>query len=95
MLALKVAEELVGSRKLLLAFLLDGTATQDEQAWLPVELQRVLLLPEVPRQCFVLRILAGWPTAQCAAALVIPAKTVDEESCVAAQRLARLTAMEK
>ena len=56
-------------------------------AWLPVELQRVLPLPRTMRQCYVLRILAGWPGEKCAETLQLNAAQVDEEACRAAWKL--------
>ena len=87
-LTLTITDELVRSGKFLLAFLLTETGTPSEQAWLPVELRRVLQLPQTPRLCFILRVLEAWPREKCAAALGITAQTVDEESCAAAQKLA-------
>jgi DNA-directed RNA polymerase specialized sigma24 family protein len=88
-------DELVLSRSFLPALLLTGTELATGQSWLPVELRRVLRLPETPRACFVLRILEGWSREKCAAVLGIPAETVDEESCAAAQHLARLVEKEQ
>jgi DNA-directed RNA polymerase specialized sigma24 family protein len=85
-------DELVRSGNLLPVLLLIGT---EEPSWLPMELRRVLRLPETPRQCFVLRMLEGWPRDKCAAALGIPAQTVDDETCAAARSLARLAEKEQ
>lgn len=88
-------DELVQSENFLPAFLLTGTMLEAESSWLPVELQRVLRLPQTPRLCFVLRILEGWPREKCATALGIPAETVDDETCAAARSLARFAEKEQ
>lgn len=85
-----INDELVESGKFLAAFLLARSELPAEEAWLPVELQHVLQLPQTPRLCFVLRVLEAWPRERCAKALGIPAERVDAEACGAAQRLARL-----
>ena len=45
---------------------------------LPAELQRVAQLPDLMRQCFVLRILARWPASLCARVLRLRPSEVDE-----------------
>ena len=87
-----ITDEFVRAGKFLPAFLLDGTDLPAEQVWLPIELRRVLELPQAARLCFVLRVLEAWPRDKCATALGIPAEIVDDEACAAAQRLACIAA---
>ena len=57
---------------------------------LPIELRRVLHLPWTLRQCFVLRILVGWPRERCARMLHREGREIDRDACAAAQALARM-----
>ncbi len=91
-LAAAITDEFVRSGKFLAAFLLAGTDLPAEQLWLPIELRRVVQLPQAARLCFVLRVLEAWPREKCAMALGIPVESVDDEACGAAQRLACLAA---
>jgi hypothetical protein len=61
---------------------------------LPLELLRVLRLPPLLRQCFVLRVLMAMPRHYCAGLLRIDAQDVDANSCLAARQLASLGAGE-
>jgi hypothetical protein len=54
---------------------------------LPPELMRVLHLPTHLRHCFVLRILAAFPEADCARILNLSIPIVDERTCQAVRRL--------
>jgi hypothetical protein len=47
-------------------------------SWLPIELQRVLLLPKGLRHVFVLRLLLGLPRDQCSRLLQLDDGTLDE-----------------
>ncbi len=47
-------------------------------SWLPIELQRVLLLPKGLRHVFVLRLLLRLPRDQCSRLLQLDDKTLDE-----------------
>jgi hypothetical protein len=87
-LALTPTEEFIASGKLLLAYLFEGAIVPSEDKWLPEELRRVLQLPQTPRQCFVLRILAGWSRDQAAAALGLSPEIVDCELGQAAMGMA-------
>ena len=62
---------------------------------LPVELQRVLLLPTDLRQCLVLRLLMTMPREFCARLLGINARKVDRDTCLAAQALAQIVQGER
>jgi len=59
---------------------------------LPVELRRLFLLAPFNRDCFVLRILVGIPSATCAAVLRVPVHKIDAFLCAALQDLPRLNA---
>lgn len=89
------AERLIASGKLLLAYLVEGIAAPDEEAWLPLELQRVRQLPQTARQCFVLRVLDGWSRQRCADALAISEELVDCQLGIAAMSLALAEQMEQ
>lgn len=47
-------------------------------SWLPIELQRVLLLPKDLRHVFVLRLVLGLPRNQCSRLLRMDDRTLDE-----------------
>lgn len=71
----------------------DTRNTPDEApVALPDELLRVLRLSPRLRQCFVLRVLMAMPRHYCASLLRIDAEQVNEDSCLAAQELARTMA---
>jgi hypothetical protein len=61
---------------------------------LPVELLRVARLSPRLRQCFVLRVLMAMPRRYCAGLLRMDAEQVDANSCLAAQELANMAAVE-
>lgn len=63
--------------------------------WLPAELQRVLALPDTERRCYVLRVLAGWPSERCAALLGMDSAQVEDAACAAAWNLAGFDAKEQ
>jgi len=57
---------------------------------LPPELEAVLKLAPRMRQCFVLRILAGFSPQACARLLDLDSRQVDEHACSALKRLPSL-----
>jgi len=57
----------------------------------PVELTRVLRLPAGLRECFVLRVLAGFSSAECADLSVFRA---DDGACAAAKELGKMRGAE-
>jgi hypothetical protein len=61
---------------------------------LPVELQRVLGLPQILRHCYVLKILERCPSDVCARILGIDSREVEDHACLAAAELARITVQE-
>ncbi len=61
---------------------------------LPIELQRVLRLPQILRHCFVLKILERWPSEACARVLGIDSREVEDHACLAASELVRITTRE-
>jgi hypothetical protein len=61
-------------------------------AHLPVELRRLFLLAPFSRDCFVLRMLVGIPSATCAAVLRVPVYKIDAFLCAALQDLPYLNA---
>jgi hypothetical protein len=61
---------------------------------LPEELGRVLNLSRVQRQCYVLRIMLGWPSEECARLVAMDGWNVDSYACEAAQALARMVSVE-
>jgi hypothetical protein len=61
---------------------------------LPEALGRVLRLARVQRQCYVLRILLGWPSEECARFVAMDSGRVDDHACEAAQALALMVPIE-
>jgi hypothetical protein len=59
-------------------------------ALLPRELQRLILLAPVSRDCFLLRILFGIPAAKCAAILNLGIGEFKESLCAALRQLSML-----
>lgn len=59
-------------------------------ALLPLELRLVLKLSSNLRRCFVLRMLLGWPSEQCARMLQMESSRIDEQTCIAARALAEI-----
>jgi hypothetical protein len=59
---------------------------------LPVELRRLFLLAPIYRDCFVMRILLGLPSASCAAVLRLTVHKIDALLCAALQDLPLLKA---
>jgi DNA-directed RNA polymerase specialized sigma24 family protein len=57
---------------------------------LPIELQRVLLLPQYPRKCFVLRVLLGLSSDRSAELLGSEPSQVDQGACSALAELPSL-----
>ena len=60
----------------------------DSSLFLPHELQQVLRLPADLRNCFVLRILAGFSRERCARLLNVTIQEIDERATAAAIKLA-------
>jgi hypothetical protein len=58
--------------------------------WLPIELQRVLLLPDDLRRGFVSRVLLGLPRGQCLKLLRLTKSELDERIGSAALALTRI-----
>jgi hypothetical protein len=58
-------------------------------SWLPIELQRVLLLPKCLRHVFVLRLLLGLPRDQCSQLLQLDDEKLDERVGQSAHFLAQ------
>jgi len=61
-------------------------------AYLPVELRRLFLLAPVSRDCFVLRILLGLPSATCAPVLRLAARKIEAVLCFTLKDLPLLRA---
>ena len=61
-------------------------------AHLPIELRRLFLLAPISRDCFVLRVLVGLPSAACAAVLRVPVYEIDAVLCATLQDLPNLKA---
>jgi len=61
-------------------------------AHLPIELRRLFLLAPISRDCFVLRVLVGLPSAACAAVLRVPVYEIDAALFAALQDLPNLNA---
>ncbi len=57
---------------------------------LPIELRRVLVLPEDPRRCFVLHILIGLPVGECSRLLSLNDCEIERNTVWAALELAAL-----
>jgi hypothetical protein len=64
-------------------------------ARLPHELQRLILLAPVPRDCFLLRVLFGIPVANCATILNLTIEEFEESLCAAFQQLSMLGRSER
>jgi hypothetical protein len=56
-------------------------------AHFPIELRRLFLLAPISRDCFVLRILLGIPSATCARVLRLTANKIEAMLCAALQDL--------
>jgi hypothetical protein len=65
---------------------------QSVQTMLPEELANVTRLPQMARQCFVLRILLDWPEARCARLLHAEPQQISEAVGDAVCELAAMTA---
>jgi len=61
---------------------------ESDQPMLPEELRSVIRLPRMMRQCFVLRILLGWPEGRCARLLHAEDWQISEAVVEAVSRLA-------
>lgn len=55
-----------------------GEPFVDVESWLPFELTRVLNLPQPPRSCYVLRVLAGIPAESCGRVMALQPATVNQ-----------------
>ena len=75
-----------------------GEETSEERkaaaSWLPMELQRVLVLPMDLRRAFVLRSLLGLPRFQCSRLLDLDEVELDELTVSAALALTKIKAQE-
>jgi DNA-directed RNA polymerase specialized sigma24 family protein len=58
---------------------------------LPKDLQNVMRLPRMKRQCFVLRILLGFPEGRCARLLHVQDRRISDEVGVAMSELASMS----
>jgi DNA-directed RNA polymerase specialized sigma24 family protein len=67
-----------------------SSQSQSTESFEPPELQAVLSLSENLRRCFVLRVLVGLSRRSCARLLRLNAGTVNDYTCAALQRLARV-----
>jgi hypothetical protein len=61
---------------------------------LPIELRRVLLVPEDLRRCFVLRLLVGLPLSECSRLLSLEGCRVEQNIVSAALAIAGIGAQE-
>jgi len=61
---------------------------ESDQPELPEELRNVIRLPRMLRQCFVLRILLGWPEGRCARLMHAEDWQISEAVVEAVSRLA-------